>query len=670
MCGIAGICRLGGMEDISVDTLLRMTCCLDHRGPDEKGIYIDDNVGLGHSRLSIIDLSGGVQPIHNEDGTVWIVYNGEVFNYLELREKLLAKGHRFYTSCDTEVVVHMYEEYGAECLEQLNGQFAFVIWDSRKHVLFAGRDRMGIRPFHYTVNKGMLYFSSEIKGIFQAGEIERDLDKRAIDEIFTFWTTIGSRTAFKGISELPPGHYMTVSAGKVEVKRYWDIPYYPKNELTGMPVREICSQVRQMLSEAVSLRLRADVPVASYLSGGLDSSGLTSLVVKNFNRDVRTFGIRFEESAFDEGKQQEDMVRFLGARHCEIHASNERIGSALADVLWHAEKPILRTSPVPLYLLSRLVRQSGMKVVITGEGADEVFGGYNIFREAKIRRFWARQPGSAARRGLIGHLYPYIFKHSRLKNTLENFFAKDLSKFDDPLFSHMLRWGNTSRIKGFFSEELKERIGNYDALGQLRESLPEDYGRRDYFAKAQYLEMGIFMSNYLLSSQGDRVAMANSVEIRLPYLDPNIVEFMAKVPAKWKILGLNEKHVLKKAFSDILPESITSRSKHPYRAPIAESLLSGRSNEYINEMLSENSIKKAGLFDGGKVGRLVGKIKNNGSATEIESMGLVGVLSCQMIYDRFIENFSREEIPFRSVDLIVDRRKNADTSVESNALTL
>ena len=657
MCGIAGICRLESRERIPFETLVRMTGSLRHRGPDETGIYIDKNIGLGHARLSIIDLAGGLQPIHNEDETLWIVYNGEVFNYIELREELIEKGHRFYTTSDTEVIVHLYEECGADCLAYLNGQFAIAVWDGQKESLFLARDRMGIRPLHYTEKNGMLIFSSEIKSIFQHKNVERKIDPLAMDEIFTFWTTLGKRTAFKDVYELPPGHYMTVSQGKTNVRRYWDIPYYDKNDRLKLSPGQISEKAHDMLLQAVRIRLRADVPVASYLSGGLDSSGLTSMVVKNFNKDVRTFGIRFEEDAYDEGTHQQQMVSFLKARHCQINATNEKIGETLPDVLWHGEKPILRTSPIPLFLLSKLVRNNGLKVVLTGEGADEVFGGYNIFREAKIRKFWSCQPDSMKRADLIGYLYPYIFQNQKLKSALQQFFARGLNKLNDPLFSHVIRWANTGRIKTFFSLDLKEQIADYDGFEQIKKMLPDNYDNRDCFSKAQYLEMSIFMSNYLLSSQGDRMAMANSVEIRLPYLDPNVVDFLGQVPSKWKILGLNEKHLLKKAFKKILPETITTRSKHPYRAPIAQSLLRGKSADYTAEMLSETNLKNTGLFDTNKTEKLLAKIKSTGTANEMESMALVGMLSSQILHQKFIEDFPEEGLLPDSIDLLVDRRK-------------
>jgi asparagine synthase (glutamine-hydrolysing) len=659
MCGIAGIYNLNGPTGVSLPAIERMITVLHHRGPDETGVYLDDRVGLGHARLSIIDLSSGTQPIHNEDETMWIVYNGEIFNYLELKQDLLRRGHRFYTTSDTEVILHLYEEEGADCLRQLNGQFAFAIWDVTKSDLFLARDRVGIRPLHYTVCDDTLIFASEIKSIFMNERVHRELDPIAIDQIFTFWTTLTPRTAFKDIYELPPGHHLTARGDRIVVKRYWEIPFRPRAEQSDLPVREVCEEIQELLRDAVRIRLRADVPVGCYLSGGLDSSGIAAIIARNFDSDLTTFGIRFEEDRFDEGEHQKQMVSFLGVDHSEIQATNDRIGIAFPDTLWHCEKPLLRTAPVPLFMLSKLVHENGFKVVLTGEGADEVFGGYNIFREAKVRRFWAKYPQSQRRAGLVGQLYPYIFKDPRLKRTLGPFFAKGLDKTDDPIFSHLVRWENTSRLKTFFSQELKAAIGQYCGYEQVRRSLPDAYEKWDILSKAQYLEMTIFLSNYLLSSQGDRVAMAHSVEIRVPYLDFRVIDFAGRVPAKWRILGLREKHILKRSFQGILPESITGRPKHPYRAPIKESLLNQKTAEYTEEMLSKQSLERTGLFDVNKVTGLLQKLRKLDNPSELDNMALAGILSSELIYRQFVDGFpTRLDFPI-CPDLVIDRRSEA-----------
>lgn len=659
MCGIAGIYHVDGSDGVCLETIKNMTAVLRHRGPDESGVYIDQYVGLGHARLSIIDLSSGVQPIHNEDKSMWIVYNGEVFNYVELKRDLQSKGHRFYTTSDTEVVLHLYEEEGPDCLSKLNGQFGLAIWDAKEKALFLARDRLGIRPLYYTVAGGNLIFGSEIKAIFMNEDVRRQIDPVAMDQIFTFWTTLTPRTAFVDICELPPGHYLKASEGGLALRKYWDIPLYERCDQLDSPPREICRRVQELLQDAVRIRLRSDVPVGCYLSGGLDSSGIASLVVKNFDSDVRTFGIRFDARDFDEGRHQSLMVSRLNVNHTDLRAASERIGTSLPDCLWHCEKPLLRTAPVPLYLLSEVVRKSGYKVVLTGEGADEVFGGYNIFREAKVRRFWARYPDSKSRPELVGKLYPYIFDNPRLKRTLQSFFARGLDQTDDPIFSHFVRWENTGRIKTFFSQETTEAIGQYDGYQQVRESLPQSYSRADDFSKAQYLEMAIFLSNYLLSSQGDRVAMANSVEIRLPFLDPRIVDFAARVPSKWKVLGLREKHILKRSFEGVLPAEITSRPKNPYRAPIRTSLLNNASAEYVADALSPRSLKEAGLFDGGKVTRLLRKAQSTDHLSEIDSMALMGILSSQLIHGQFVRDFPAKPVESVSPTLVVDMRSQA-----------
>lgn len=660
MCGITGMVRVGGRNSIPLETLQRMTAMLHHRGPDESGIYIDDRAGLGHTRLSIIDLSSGQQPMHNGDRTLWIVYNGEIFNYIELRRELEERGVTFRTTSDTEVLLQLYIAHGTGCLRRLNGQFAFAVWDSRDEELFLARDRMGIRPLHYAYHNNTFYFASEIKSIFAAGDVPRDIDPVALDQVFTFWATLPGRTAFRHVNELLPGHYMIVRGETVRIGRYWNIPLCAPEEFVDRPPETIAEQIQDQLSEAVRLRLRADVPVGTYLSGGLDSSGVTALVKQKFNADVRTFGIRFEEDEFDEGEHQGRMVSFLGTAHSEVHADNESIGAAFPDVVWHCEKPVLRTAPVPLFLLSRLVRSRDLKVVVTGEGADEVFGGYNIFREAKLRRFWSKQPQSKTRPELIGRLYPYIFNEPRLKKSLQAFFARGIDRPDDPLFSHMIRWQNTSRIKMFFSGDLRADIGDYDGYEEVVRALPLDYARWDTVVRAQYLEMSIFLSNYLLSSQGDRVAMGNSLEIRLPYLDPNVMTFMASVPTKWKIFGLDEKFILKRSFRGVLPDSITARAKHPYRAPISKSLLTPATRDYTGELLSDRAIRDAGLFDAAKVGRLTNLLSRPDGGSEVNNMALVGVLSAQLVHDLFVTNFPADPPASATRPRVIDLRSSRE----------
>ena len=655
MCGIAGIVNLKQHKPISSDALRKMVSIQKHRGPDETGAYIDDNIGLAHARLSIIDLKDGTQPIHNEDKSLWIIYNGEVFNYPELRQELVRRCHKFYTSSDTEVILHLYEDKGINCLKELNGQFAFAIWDSNNRTLFLARDRVGILPLYYTIQNQRLYFASEIKAIFANKEIHRTLDSESLDQVFTFWTTLPGKTVFNNIKELPPAHYMLISPNEIKYDKYWDLNFANNKETVNRLSADLVNEISELMMDAVRIRLRADVPVGTYLSGGIDSSALTETVKKNFNNELRSFGIRFENKDYDEGKFQNEMVDYLNINHSEIVTRNEDIGANLEEVLWHSEKPLLRTGPIPLYLLSKLVNQSGYKVVLTGEGADEVFGGYDIFKEAKIRDFWAKDPDSKLRPMLLARLYPYIFKDNRLNQTIVSFFKDGIDNPDDPFFSHNIRWKNTSKIKNFFSEQIKNSNGNYNSYSELLKLLPVNFFDWDVVTKAQFLEAMIFLSNYLLSSQGGRVAMANSVELRVPYLDHRVIELLAKVNSEIKINGLNEKYLLKQVFKNRLPSSILKRWKNPYRAPINKALLNNNLN-LAKDYCSEDSLKRTGIFDHAKVLRLINKLGKLDKAGEFDEMALIGIISTQIIHKNFIDSFPNEYAVSGTFDQFFDYR--------------
>lgn len=655
MCGIAGIINIGHNKPISSEILRSMVSNQQHRGPDETGAYLDDTVGLAHARLSIIDLRDGTQPIHNEDKTLWIIYNGEVFNYPELRQELIRCGHKFYTTSDTEVILHLYEEKGIDCLNDLNGQYAFAIWNSNNKTLLLARDRVGILPLHYTIQNQRLYFASEIKSIFANKEIDRSFDYESLDQIFTYWTTLPGKTVFNNVKELPPAHYMLISQNEIKTDRYWKLNFPGNNKTVNKKTDDLVDEISETLLDSVRIRLRADVPVGTYLSGGIDSSALTETVKKNFNNELKSFGIRFENKDYDEGRFQNEMVEFLKVNHSEIIATNDAIGSNLEKVLWHTEKPLLRTGPIPLYILSGFVNESGYKVVLTGEGADEIFGGYDIFKETKIRNFWAKDPDSRLRPLLLGRLYPYIFKDDRLKQTLIAFFKNGIDNPNDPFFSHNIRWKNTSKIKNFFSEHLKDSTKDYDSYSELTKLLPEKFFEWDAVTKSQFLESMIFLSNYLLSSQGDRVAMAHSLELRVPYLDHRLIELLSKVNSEIKINGLNEKYLLKQVFKNRLPSNILKRWKNPYRAPIHKALLSKNLN-LVKDYCSEDALNKTGIFDPVKVQKLIKKLENLDKAGEFDEMALVGIISTQLIHKNFIEGFKNNNSESDKFDQFFDYR--------------
>ena len=642
MCGIAGILNLSGTR-VEPDYLVRMAGLLRHRGPDDFGIYTDKSVGLAHTRLSIIDLACGQQPMHNEDRSLSITFNGEIFNYVELKNDLISRGVRFHTQSDTEVLLRLYELKGEECVHDLNGQWAFAIWDSKKQSLFLSRDRLGVRPLFYTVADGAFLFASEIKSIFAVPGVSREIDPEALDQIFTFWVSIPPQTIFKNVLELPPGHSLTVQGKQISVKKYWSLDYSPAASIEGnltAAEERYAADLLDLLVDATRIRLRSDVPVGAYLSGGLDSSLITALIKKFTNAPLKTFSVAFDDSEFDESSYQSEVSHYLGTDHYEVQCDYGEITRAFPSVIWHTEKPILRTAPAPLYVLSRMVRDRGYKVVLTGEGADEMFGGYDIFKEAKIRRFCASQPESNFRPLLYKRLYPYQRAMQGQPDAyLSAFFQVRPQDVKNEFFSHLPRWQMTSRLKMFLSAEVQAQLGPRNALDSIRNTLPANYFAWDGFCQAQYLESAHLLPGYILSSQGDRVAMAHSVEGRFPFLDYRVVEFASKIPPSMKMRVLNEKYLLKRCACGLLPSSITKRHKQPYRAPDGKSFFRGTTHDYVDDLLSADRIRQDGLFDSVAVGHLVEKFRKGRAIGVRDNMGFVGILSAQLVVDQFVRNF-------------------------------
>jgi len=640
VCGIAGIMNLRAQQPPDLEQISGMMTPMRHRGPDQSGVYLGDQVALGNLRLSIIGLGDGIQPIANEDGTLWIVYNGEAFNYLELKSELIKRGHRFATGTDTEVLLHLYEEHGTACLGRINGQFALAIWDSRKRELFLARDRVGIRPLYYTATADRFRFASEIKGLC-AGQGGLQLDLEGLAQVFTLWTTLPGSTVFQGVQELPAGHYLVVREGAPlpRPERYWGIPGSAASEAPKRP-EEAAEQLRELLADAVRLRLRADVPVGAYLSGGLDSSIIALLVARNCASHLKTFSLGFQAAPFDETKFQRELIEQLQADNRQVSISNQQIRDAFPDTVWHCEIPMLRTAPVPMFLLSQLVRDEGYKVVLSGEGADEILGGYNIFKEAKIRAYWARQPESRRRPLLLERLYPYVFRSpGRERHYLQEFFGLKGRSADHPFFTHEVRWENSRKNLSFLSDDCRGALAVYDPMHRLIPLLPSDFQERDLLARAQFLEMELFMGGFLLSSQGDRVGMAHSVEMRHPFLDYRMIEFAFGLPSRYKLRGLKEKYLLKRAFAGEIPASIASRAKQPYRAPIRELFAQPASPDYVEELLGESSLRESGYFNPQKVSRLYAKFRGSPAdvSSEFQNMALIGILSTQLLHQQFVK---------------------------------
>ncbi len=656
MCGVAGIIDYRGKHD-SVPAVKEMLRSFSYRGPDESGIYHSPVATIGNVRLSIIDLATGQQPLSDITGRYWIVFNGEIFNYIELRKDLEQKGVGLRTQSDTEVLVNLFALYGEKCLSMLNGQFAVAIWDKKEEKLFIARDRVGIRPLFYTVANGVLYFASEIKALFRNREVKRELNPQNLSQIYTFWTAITPSTAFRDINELSPGHYMTFCRDGLTVHKFWELNF--STGISALSLEDALERFNELFTNAVRIRLRADVEVAAYLSGGIDSS-TTVAYIKDIEPGIlNTFSIGFEDKDFDESKYQEEAVKYLNTNHRAISCTSKEIAEAFPRVVWHSETPLTRTAPTPMLILSKLVRDNNIKVVITGEGSDEILAGYDIFREAIIRRFWASQPSSTLRPTLLKKIYPDI-PHLRnaSPNILKMFFGYRLEDTANPLYSHLLRWNNSNHIKKHFSDQIRESVDGYDPLSDLAGRLPEYFMDWSPLARAQWLETTVFMSGYLLSSQGDRMAMANSVEGRYPFLDYRVIEYGSSLPDKVKLNGLNEKYLLKKLMTGRIPESIVKRPKQPYRAPISSVFMGRERPDYVDEMLSEKMTRLAGIFSYESVAALLSKIEKTGTASEMDNMVLTAVISTHLVYHQFIEdkNSGYSNGPMQNLRIIKEKK--------------
>lgn len=637
MCGLAGILNLEPGAPVRPDELAAMLVPLAHRGPDGTGTFLVEpvQVGLAHARLSIIDLAGGAQPIRNESGSVQVVFNGEIFNYIELRAELEQAGHRFYTRTDTEVLVHLYEEHGLRFVDRLNGQFAIALWDGDARRLVLARDRAGILPLFHARDGGRLVFASEIKSLLRGLSRRPGMNRAALDQVFTFWSPVGTATLFDGVEQLPPGHLLVAERGRITMERYWDWTFGLPGEYRRGSVADLARELDALLGDATRIRLRADVPVGAYLSGGLDSTALVALM-REGGIAPNTFSLAFEDPGLDESAFQREAADFFGVRHRTIRVGEGDIRAGFVETVYRAETPFLRCAPIPLMALSRLAHANDCKVVMTGEGSDEVFGGYDLFKEAKIRRFWARQSASKWRPRLLQRLYPYLdITSARGQAYSEAFFGTGLAEAGTAFFAHEPRWRTTAQGKALFSDETRQAIRE-DAVGQFGRSLPREFASWDPFNQSQYVEAKTLLANYLLSTQGDRMLMANSVEGRFPYLDHRVIEFANALDPRLKMHVLNEKYLLKKAVGARLPPAILARKKQPYRSPDSRAFEAER-DDFVAEALSEASLRRAGYFDAARTQLLVRKVRAGRAVSYKDSMTFIGVLSTQVWHALFVE---------------------------------
>ena len=662
MCGICGIVSHDGPPDLAL--LRRMTARLGHRGPDGNGYYRDRRAALGHTRLAIIDAPGGAQPLRNEDGTVWVTFNGEIFNYAELGAELRHRGHAFRTASDTEVIVHAWEEWGVECFARFNGQWAIALWDRRAERLVLSRDRLGVRPLFFIRRPASLLFASEVKSIFADRSVQRAFDPSGLDQTFTYWSPVAPRTVFRGVEQLEPGYYAILDRNGFRKAPYWRITFPERGHEPVQDTSENAEALREQIVEAARLRfLRSDVPVGAYLSGGLDSSITAAVIARYTDVPLHTFSVRFSDSEFDEGQYQKMMSAVLGTQHQDIMVSLADIAAVFPDVIRHAEIPILRAAPAPLFLLSKLVRENGYKVVVTGEGADEILAGYDIFREARVRLFWSRDPGSTKRIRAGELLYPWMTRSpGRIPAFARSFFGRCLDP-GDPALSHRPRWDSTSVIKSMLSPDMQDRMDRVGAE-DIVAAMPPGSKNWDPLSRAQWLEMTTLLAGYILASQGDRMLMANSVEGRFPFLDRNVVDFANRLPARHKLFGLEEKYLLKRAFADLVPNDIIYRPKQPYRAPDAACFFTPGRPGWFDEVMSERAIAAGGVFEPSLVAGLLAKCMRTGGENmgNTDNMRLLAIVSTQLAHQLFIADGGLAPLewslpdPSVAVDLVTDDR--------------
>jgi asparagine synthase (glutamine-hydrolysing) len=659
MCGIAGL--HSGTDTLpNQGLLLAMAGELHHRGPDGVGMYLDAGFGMVSTRLSIIDLAGGDQPIGNEDGRYWVIQNGEIYNHPELRRELEASGHVFCTDCDTEVIVHAYEQWGEGCLDRFNGPFAFAIWDRRAQSLFLARDRYGVRPLFIARYGRDLLFGSEVKAILRHPGARRELDPISLIDSFTLWAPLPDRTAFLGIRELPPGHWLKIGPdGEVVERPWWDLRFEPLATQRRESEDDLAEELAHLLEDSTRFRLRADVPVAAYLSGGLDSSAIAALARRVSGERLLCFAIGFTDPRFDESSAQDRIARALGVELNRITITSREIAQLFPEVIGLAEKTILRTAPAPMLALASFVHGKGVKVVLTGEGADEIFAGYDLFRESQIRRFWARDPESLNRPRLFERIYPWLTRSATgAPGFTRQFFGQGLEETGDPLYSHRIRWGTTSRLHRFLDPGLLASVRPEDTpTERLFARLPKEFGSFSGLAKAQYLEIATFLHGYLLHSQGDRMMMGRSVEGRFPFLDHRIGEFAARLPDSMRLRGLRDKHILRKAVGPLLPPEIAQRPKRPYRAPILSAFVGTNAPDYVAELFEPSRVAETGVFNPRTVALLWDKCRQNAEVgvSEMDEMAFVGVLSTQLLHERMVRKPVLAPVPRANRVVINDR---------------
>ncbi|HXO05821.1 MAG TPA: asparagine synthase (glutamine-hydrolyzing) [Candidatus Sulfotelmatobacter sp.] len=605
MCGICGKLEFDLQARVSPALVKAMADTISHRGPDDEGYYVSGPIGLGFRRLSIIDLNTGHQPISNEDGTVWIVFNGEIYNYQELREHLLSRGHVFKTRTDTEVIVHLYEEFGEGCVEKLRGMFAFAIWDDRTKSLFIARDRLGIKPLYYASSPKSLVFASEMKAILADPEVRREVEPATIDRFLSFNYTPGEETFFKNIRKLEPGHYMVARQGELKIRQYWDLRFSTAPEHPNQKQAE--EQLVHLLEESVRLHMISDVPVGFLLSGGLDSTAMLSLAAGKTDQPISSYTIGFSEPGIEDERPYARLAaNRYGVKHYEMTITSKDFVDFLPQYVWHMEEGVCEPPAVALYYISKLAKER-VKVLISGEGGDEAFAGYPNYRNL----LWLERLKSAAGplkgvfSGALGALNSVA--HSEK-------IAKYLPLFDMPLSSYY--YSRTASPFSFFNQKANpvystafaSAVDKRKSLAAVQKYLQGDLSNLN---KMLYVDTKTWLPDDLLV-KADKITMANSIELRVPFLDHKVMEFAASLPANFKVHGFTTKYLAKKALSQRVPQEIINRKKTGFPVPY-ESWLRTDLNSWLRDLLFSQRAMERGYFDRRGVERLFSKNSETGA---------------------------------------------------------
>jgi asparagine synthase (glutamine-hydrolysing) len=562
MCGICGIFEFDEQREIPSELVHRMTQTIVHRGPDDEGIFVGRGIGLGFRRLSIIDVAGGHQPLSNEDGRVWVMLNGEIYNYLELHDDLIKRGHRFSTHSDTETIVHLYEEYGEECFARLRGMFAIALWDSREHKLLLARDRVGKKPLYYAADAKRILFGSELKCLLAADSLPRDIDTQALSDYFSLGYVPAPKTIYRAAKKLLPGHYLVASAKGVRIERYWDISF---NHVENRSEEEWCEILRHQLCEVTRMRLMSEVPLGAFLSGGVDSSAVVAMMAKIMRRPVTTCSIGFEEQEYDESAFARKVSEQFNTDHHEQIVRPNAL-DVLNKLVWHYDEPFADSSAIPTYYVSQVARRY-VTVALGGDGGDENFAGYRRYyfdhMENQMRGF-IPAPIRSAVFGPLGRLYPALAwapRFLRGKATFQSLARSPLEGYFNSI--SIFRPGEKANL---FTKDFRQSLNGYDAIDVLQQY----YDRADtpdLLSRIQYVDMKTYLTDDILAKV-DRASMAVSLEVRAPLLDHKLMETVATIPSSLKLSGREGKYIFKKAMAPILKSEILDRRKQGFAVPL------------------------------------------------------------------------------------------------------